>query len=166
MAKPLQIKGEIMLYAIIAIIALLLIFIVVSYFIIKKTYTFRLNEKEVTLKSQGNSIKIFLEGSLISTTLYPNLFGGQDIEVKIDDTDYVFSCKSSSFGFKLRVEVYSGGNLITDNGVILKENAQKIDTKKGVIEDTHKDKQKEKSKSKKVEKDNKESNDNKENSDK
>ena len=104
----------------------------------KKTYTFRLNEKEVTLKSQGNSIKIFLEGSLISTTLYPNLFGGQDIEVKIDDTDYVFSCKSSSFGFKLRVEVYSGGNLITDNGVILKENAQKIDTKKSVIEDTHK----------------------------
>ena len=166
MAKPLQIKGEIMLYAIIAIIALLLIFIVVSYFIIKKTYTFRLNEKEVTLKSQGNSIKIFLEGSLISTTLYPNLFGGQDIEVEIDDTDYVFSCKSSSFGFKLRVEVYSGGNLITDNGVILKENAQKIDTKKGVIEDTYKDKQEEKSKSKKGKKDNKESNDNKENSDK
>ena len=155
-----------MLYAIIAIIALLLIFIVVSYFIIKKTYTFRLNEKEVTLKSQGNSIKIFLEGSLISTTLYPNLFGGQDIEVEIDDTDYVFSCKSSSFGFKLRVEVYSGGNLITDNGVILKENAQKIDTKKGVIEDTYKDKQEEKSKSKKGKKDNKESNDNKENSDK
>lgn len=166
MAKPLQIKGEIMLYAIIAIIALLLIFIVVSYFIMKKTYTFRLNEKEVTLKSQGNSIKIFLEGSLISTTLYPNLFGGQDIEVEIDDTDYVFSCKSSSFGFKLRVEVYSGGNLITDNGVILKENAQKIDTKKGVIEDTYKDKQEEKSKSKKGKKDNKESNDNKENSDK
>lgn len=132
----------------------------------KKTYTFRLNEKEVTLKSQGNSIKIFLEGSLISTTLYPNLFGGQDIEVEIDDTDYVFSCKSSSFGFKLRVEVYSGGNLITDNGVILKENAQKIDTKKGVIEDTYKDKQEEKSKSKKGKKDNKESNDNKENSDK
>ena len=132
----------------------------------KKTYTFRLNEKEVTLKSQGNSIKIFLEGSLISTTLYPNLFGGQDIEVKIDDNDYVFSCKSSSFGFKLRVEVYSGGNLITDNGVILKENVQKIDAKKSVIEDTHKDKQKEKSKSKKVEKDNKESNDNNENSDK
>ena len=155
-----------MLYAIIAIIALLLIFIVVSYFIMKKTYTFRLNEKEVTLKSQGNSIKIFLEGSLISTTLYPNLFGGQDIEVEIDDTDYVFSCKSSSFGFKLRVEVYSGGNLITDNGVILKENAQKIDTKKGVIEDTYKDKQEEKSKSKKGKKDNKESNDNKENSDK
>lgn len=132
----------------------------------KKTYTFRLNEKEVTLKSQGNSIKIFLEGSLISTTLYPNLFGGQDIEVKIDDTDYVFSCKSSSFGFKLRVEVYSGGNLITDNGVILKENVQKIDAKKSVIEDKYKDKQEEKSKSKKVEKDNKESNDNKENSDK
>ena len=150
-----------MLYAIIAIIALLLIFVVASYFIMKKTYTFRLNEKDITLKSQGNSIKIFLEGSLISTTLYPNLYGGQDIEVKVDNTDYVFSCKSSSFGFKLRVEVYSGGNLVTDNGVLLKENTQKIDAKKGTINDTHKDEKVEKSrtKGKKTEEDDKENSD-------
>lgn len=150
-----------MLYAIIAIIALLLIFVVASYFIMKKTYTFRLNEKDITLKSQGNSIKIFLEGSLISTTLYPNLYGGQDIEVKVDNTDYVFSCKSSSFGFKLRVEVYSGGNLVTDNGVLLKENAQKIDAKKGTINDTHKDEKIEKprTKGKKTEEDDKENSD-------
>ena len=151
-----------MLYAIIAIIALLLIFIVVSYFIMRKTYTFKLNEKNVTLKSQGNSIKIFVEGVLVSTTLYPNLFGGEDIEVKIDDNIYVFSCKSSSFGFKLRVEVYSGGNLIADNGVALKENAQKINGKKSVKENTYIDTQ-EKTKS---EKDNKEIKKNKENSDK
>ena len=151
-----------MLYAIIAIIALLLIFIVVSYFIMRKTYTFKLNEKNVTLKSQGNSIKIFVEGVLVSTTLYPNLFGGEDIEVKIDDNIYVFSCNSSSFGFKLRVEVYSGGNLITDNGVALKENVQKINGKKSVKENTYINRQ-EKSKS---EKDNKEIKKNKENSDK
>ena len=110
-----------MIYAIIAIIAVLLIFVLVSYFIMKKTIKFVLNGKNVVLKSQGNSIKIYSDNNLINTTLYPNLLGGQDIEVKIDEKEYLFKCKSSSFGFKMRVEVYSDGQFIADNGVQLKQ---------------------------------------------
>lgn len=114
-----------MFIAFIVIFSLLLIFIVVTYFIMRKTFKFELNGKNITIKNAGAYIKIYENDKLVESFYMPNLIKGESYSFKIDEKEYTLKCKSNSFGNKISMQVYENEDLIADNGVNL-ENTKKL----------------------------------------
>ncbi len=110
-----------MLYAAIAVIALLLLFLLVSFFLTYKNYSFKIDENEIKVQNRGAHLKIFIDGKLHKDYFMPQLIKGEEFKVPLNDKEVTIKCKTSSLGYKMRVEVSIDENFITDNGVKLKE---------------------------------------------
>lgn len=110
-----------MLYALIAVVCVLVIFVVVSYFLMKKTYKFQIEDKTIIVKNAGSNLKVLDNDKLISASCYPDLLKGDTLEFKIGENNYTLKCKSSALGYKIRMEIYKDDKMICDNGVVLKK---------------------------------------------
>ena len=109
-----------MLYALIAVVCLLVIFVIVSYFLMKKTYKFQIEDKTIIVKNEGSNLKVLDNDKLISFSHYPDLLKGENLDFKIGENSYTLKCRSNAFGYKIRMEIYHDDRLICDNGVVLK----------------------------------------------
>lgn len=114
-----------MLIASIVLVCLLAIFILVTYLITIKSYTFEMEEGKLQLKNKGSRLKILVDDKVVVSQVMPQLIHGETYVVQMKDTTYTIKCKCNNFGNKMRVEVYKGEVLIKDNGVILPLKKQK-----------------------------------------
>ena len=108
-----------MLEAFIVVLALFAVFAIVTYFIMRKTFKFKIGESDVLIKNAGSYIKIYVDKKLNKSFYMPNLIKGESFNFSIKDIEYTLKCKSNSFGSKLQMQVYNKEDLIADNGVKL-----------------------------------------------
>ena len=116
-----------MLYAFIAIIALLLIFVFVSFFLTYKKYSFNVEGSTVLVENKGAHLKLYINGSLCEDNYMPQLIKGEEYKLLINGKDVFVKCKSSALGFRMRVEIVIDGKVVADNGVNIKEKTRKKD---------------------------------------
>ena len=116
-----------MLIACIVIVSLFVLFILVTYLITIKKYTFKIDEKDLTIYNRGSKLKILLDNKNILTISMPQLINGEVYDIKIDEKEYNIRCQTNSYGNKLRVEIYKEGKLIDDNKVVLNNKNKKSD---------------------------------------
>lgn len=114
-----------MLYAIISIILVLLVFLVVTYFITCKNYSFEIENHKITVKNRGAHLKIFLDDKIVEDHYMPQLIKGEEYKLQIEDKELVIKIRSSSLGYKMRVEIIVDENIVADNGIILKNREKK-----------------------------------------
>lgn len=110
-----------MLIACLVVVILFAIFVLVSFFLMKKDYKIQVKDKIFRVKFIGSKLTIFVNDSLVCNDDMPQLIKGEEYEVNYKDELYVVKCKCNSFGNVLRVEIYKDGKLIADNGKIIKE---------------------------------------------
>lgn len=110
-----------MYIAVLVIILLLLSYILVTYILTTKNYSFDVLGNTISIQNRGAHLKIFLQGQIVEDVINPQLIKGEKYILSVDGKDVVLYCKSSNFGFKLRVDVEVDGKIIADNGVKLKE---------------------------------------------
>lgn len=110
-----------MLIASIVVICLFAIFLVVTFCLTIKSYTFKVNDNEVTVKNRGSKLKILINGKIVSSSFMPQLLVGEKFDITIDEENYQIKCLSNAFGNKLRVEILKDGEIIQDNGVEIKK---------------------------------------------
>lgn len=110
-----------MLYAMIALVCVLVIFVIISFFLMKKTYDFKIEDKNIIVKNIGSNIKVYEDEKLLAQVSYPDLINGEKIDLKLNEKLYTIVCKSGRMGYKIRIEIFHESKLICDNGVILKE---------------------------------------------
>ncbi len=108
-----------MLIASIVIIALFIIFIVTTYIITIKNYTFEIEGQKLKVHNQGSKLQILLNDKVVLKANMPQLIHGESYDVEINKKVFTIKCQSNSFGNKMRVEVLQGEKLIADNGIIL-----------------------------------------------
>ena len=115
-----------MLIAVVVVIFLLLLFVLVTYILTSKTYSFDIEGGSLTIQNRGSHLRIFFQGKLIDDILNPQLIRGERYVLSINDKDVVILLRSSSLGYKLRIEIEMGGKIIADNGVKLREKKKKV----------------------------------------
>ena len=108
-----------MLYAFIGVTCALVIFVLVSYFVMKKTYRFQIENQTIVVKNAGSNLSIFSGEKLIRFSNSPDLLKGESVEFKLGEKVFTLKCKCNTFGNKIRMEIYQDKNLICDNGVLL-----------------------------------------------
>lgn len=113
-----------MLIASIVLICLLVVFVLVTYILTIKNYTFDLEEGKVQIKNRGSRLKILVDEKVVVSQVMPQLIHGETYEVSVKDTPYTIKCKCNGFGNKMRVEIYKGEVLVKDNGVTLPNQKQ------------------------------------------
>lgn len=109
-----------MLIACIVIIALFVVFILTTYLISMKTAKFEVEGKELKVHNQGSKLSIFYDNKLILKKNMPQLIQGESFDVPVNDKIYIVKCQSNGFGNKIRIELFDGNTLLSDNGVKLK----------------------------------------------
>ena len=111
-----------MLYAMIAVIAALLLFMLISFLLTSKNYSFNIDNNEIRVQNRGAHLKIFVNGQLFEDYYMPQLIKGEEYKIVLNnDKEVVLKCKSSALGYKMRVELIVEGNTVADNGVKLKK---------------------------------------------
>lgn len=110
-----------MLYAMISLIALFVIFIVVMFFVTKKSYTFSVNNKVVKVSNAGTKLKIYIDGALYQTYQMPQLVYGEKYEIEVGNTPYILKVKSNKMGSKLSVKIFdTDENIVATNNIEIK----------------------------------------------
>ena len=110
-----------MLIACLVVIALLIVFVLVTFFITKKNFKFDMEGGVLRVQNIGSHLKIYFNENLIKDVFSPQLINGEKITFKINEKEFSLSCKSNVFGNKLKIEIFEGEKLLTSNGVELKE---------------------------------------------
>lgn len=109
-----------MLIAGIVVVAVFIAFIVTTYLITRKTYTFELDGRKIKFANAGSTCKIFVDDKLIETYHMPQLISGTTFNIKVDKKDVVIKCKSNSYGNKLSMVALVGDKEVYNNGVKVK----------------------------------------------
>lgn len=110
-----------MLIASIVVIAIFLIFIITTYIITIKNYSFDIDGQKLKVHNQGSKLQISLNDKVVLKANMPQLIKGESYEVEINKKIYTIRCQCNSFGNKMRVEIFQGENLVTDNGVVIEK---------------------------------------------
>lgn len=114
-----------MLYACIAVFAVFIIFIVTTFFISRKTYSFKVGEKVIKVYNCAGTFKIYVNDKLVDGYHMPQLINGETFKIVVDEKEVQIKCKSNGFGTKLSVKAYQGETEIYNNGVEIKEKSKK-----------------------------------------
>lgn len=114
-----------MLYAVIAVVACLLIFVFVSFLMSIKKYNFKVEGKDIRIENKTAHLKIYVDDKLINDYYMAQLIKGEKFKIDIDGKEVVVFCQSSAFGYKMRIEIYVDEKLVADNGVKLKKKEKK-----------------------------------------
>lgn len=108
-----------LLIAFIVVLVLFAVFVVATYFILRKTFKFKIGDNEIIIRNAGSYIKIFVDKKLIKSFFMPNLIKGESYSFDVGGNEYTLKCQSNSFGSKLQMQVFKQDTLIADNGVKL-----------------------------------------------
>ncbi len=108
-----------MLIASIVLVCLLAVFVLVTFLVTIKNYTFEMEEGKLQVKNIGSRLKVLIDDKVVVSQVMPQLIHGETYTVQMKDTSYTIKCKCNSFGNKMRVEIYKGEVLVKDNGVTL-----------------------------------------------
>ncbi len=114
-----------MLYAVIAVIACLLIFVLVSFLMSIKKYNFNIDGKDIRIENKTAHLKIFVDNVLVNDYYMAQLIKGEEFKLDINGKEALICCRSSSFGYKLSIQIYIDGEMVADNGVKLKKKKEK-----------------------------------------
>ena len=106
-----------MLIASLAVIALFVIFVCTMYFITKKTYSFKFEEKQIKVANAGSCCKIFVNETLIETYHMPQFIRGETFKIKVGEKEISIKCKTNAFGNKFSIQAFDGEQEIYNNGV-------------------------------------------------
>ena len=109
-----------MLYACFAVVAVFIIFIITTFFITRKNYSFEINDKIIKVSNCGSILKIFVNNDVVASYHMPQLIQGETYKITIDEKDISIKCRSNSFGTKLSVKAYCGENEVYNNGIEVK----------------------------------------------
>lgn len=107
------------------VIALFLIFALVSFFMLMKNITLTVDNQTFRIRNLGSKLNIFINDKLVIKSQSPNLTDGVEYKIKHEDAEYLVKCRSNKFGNILRVEIFRDGVRLADNGKIIKENTTK-----------------------------------------
>ncbi|MBO5021863.1 MAG: hypothetical protein J6C53_00070 [Clostridia bacterium] len=110
-----------MLYACIAVVAVFIAFITITYFVTRKSCQFEFEGKKIKVINAGSSLRIFVNDALAQSYHMPQLIHGETFELAIDDKPLTLKCKTNAYGNKLSVKAYASDQEIFNNGVIIKE---------------------------------------------
>lgn len=108
-----------MLEAFIVILSLFALFVIITYFVLRKTFKFKIDKNEILIKNSGAYLKIFVDKKLVKNFFMPNLIKGEVVTFDVGGKEYTLKCQSNSFGSKLQMKVFRQDILIADNGVKL-----------------------------------------------
>ncbi len=111
--------SEGLLIAFIVVLAFFAIFVIVTYFMLRKTFKFKIGDNDILIRNAGAYIKIFVDKKLIKSFYMPNLIKGEMYNFDIGGNEYILKCQSNAFGYKLKMQVFKQDTLIADNGVKL-----------------------------------------------
>jgi hypothetical protein len=104
-----------MLIASICLIAVFLVFIVVTYFMTMKKVELIADEKKFKITNRGSKLAIFINDSLVAKDDMPQLIDGEEYNVKHEGKAYLVKCKSNSFGNVFKVEIFKDGQKLAEN---------------------------------------------------
>ncbi len=107
-----------MLIAFIVFVALLLVAVLTTYLVTRKSFKFKIEDKDVLIRNAGAYLKVFVNGKVSESFYMPNLIKGETFTFKIDDKEYTLKCQCNSLGTKMSMKVFDKDILIADNGVI------------------------------------------------
>ncbi len=114
-----------MLYACIAVVAVFIAFVTITYFATRKNCQFVYNGRKIKVLNAGSSLRIFIDDALAHAYHMPQLIGGEEFEIAIGEEKMTLKCKTNGYGNKLSVKAYIGEKEIFDNGVKIKEKGEK-----------------------------------------
>ncbi len=114
-----------MLYAVIAVIACLLIFVLVSFLFSIKKYSFSVEGRDIRIENKAAHLKIFVDNTLVNDYYMAQLISGEKFKLDFDGKEVLICCQSSSFGYKMSVQIFVDGNIVADNGVKIKTKSKK-----------------------------------------
>ena len=104
-----------------SVVVLFLVFVAVSFFVMMKDYKLTVDNKLFRIHNVGSTLSVFVNDKLAVRDQSPNLIGGTEYSIKESSSEYLVKCKSNKFGSKMRVEIFKDGQMIADNGKVLKE---------------------------------------------
>lgn len=110
-----------MLIACLVAIALLIVFVLATFFITMKKYSFDFEGGVLTIKNVGSHLKIYFNEELIKDVFSPQLINGEKIVFNIGEKEYSLSAISNAFGNKLKIEIFEGEKVVLSNNVEIKE---------------------------------------------
>lgn len=114
-----------MLIAVCVLICLLLLFVLVSFFMTHKIYEFEIDGHKLKVENIAAHLKLYIDNVQVADYFSPQLIKGEEYKLKIGEKDILLKCRSSSLGFKLRLEVWEDETMLDCNNVLLKEKKQK-----------------------------------------
>ncbi len=114
-----------MLYACIAVVAVFIAFITITYFVTRKSCQFEYNGKKIKVLNAGSSLRVFIDDTLAHAYHMPQLIGGEEFEIAVGEEKMTLKCRTNGYGNRLSVKAYIGEKEIFDNGVKIKEREEK-----------------------------------------
>ena len=109
-----------MLIAGLCVLAAFLIFIVITYFLMRKDLKIEVEGKIFRVTTKVSKLAIFINDQLVASDDMPQLIYGETYKVKFLEEEFEVKCQTNSFGNVLRVEIFKDDKLIKDNGKVLK----------------------------------------------
>lgn len=109
-----------MLIAGLCVLAAFLIFIIITYFLMRKDIKLEVEGKNFRVATKGSKLKIFINDQLVASDDMPQLIYGETYNVKFAEEEFEVKCQTNSFGNVFRVEIFKDEKLIKDNGKVLK----------------------------------------------
>ena len=110
-----------MLYACIAVVAVFIAFITITYFATRKSCQFEFEGKKIRVLNAGSSLRIFVDDTLTNAYHMPQLISGETFELPLGEKSLTLKCKTNAYGNKLSVQAYDGETEVYTNGVTIKE---------------------------------------------
>lgn len=110
-----------MLIGSLCVVFVFIAFIIITYFITKKSCVFNIGEDKVKIANAGNSCKIFVNDKLYQTYFMPQLINGESFDVVVGGKNVVINCKCNWFGNKLWIQALIGHEEVFNNGVKIKK---------------------------------------------
>ena len=108
-----------LLIAFIVVLVLFAVFVIATYFVLRKTFKFNIDKNEIIIRNSGSYIRIYVDKKLAKSYFMPNLIKGETYSFNVGGNEYTLKCRSNSFGSKLQMQVFKDETLIADNGVKL-----------------------------------------------
>ena len=109
--------GEGVLIACICMIALLVLFVSVTFLMTYKNIKFDFEGGVLKVRTMGSHLRIYFNEKLVKDIFSPHLLKGEKVDFNIGEKSFSLHAKSNSLGNKLSVKVFEGENVVLDNNV-------------------------------------------------
>lgn len=109
-----------MLIATICVIAVFTLFITITFFATRKSYSFAFDGKTIKVSNAGSVCKVFVDNVLTNAYHMPQLLRGETFKIIVGEKEVLLKCKTNSYGNKFSVKAYCEEIEIYNNNVEIK----------------------------------------------